>query len=987
MHTFDQIRESARETGWFGFDLECESITDNPRDAVNPRKCRITHIALSTPKHSACYNVGPESTALMVELLTDPRLKNLVQNSRYDYQVLHWTNTLTIDKIQSKLCDTLGLGWMIDEEEPHGLKYMVQKYCNMKMTTYDEVMATSDTAIAYNNLNARHSAMRKVYDKSWISKVPKRPYPNFDSPLTSRAAVRRQLRADGASIVEAKEQVEALWSEDCREEYRVWFEGVIRSEAEHKKRLEARMDEDMKKYARGDAARLFNLYRALAKRLRKEQLDQIVYIEMAVVMESIKMQIHGMPMNLDVLRNVGAVLDPLIEQFKASLYDMAKQEFNPGSSDQLRRIFFIENGIIPPPDKVLNFKDGLEMMVPKLTPAGQKWFRAWQTGEKVIWEEDEEPKEFRDFDIADFGTYPEILLKKYLASDTVVLERIAHPMAQEVLNYRVAAKLKTTYIDGFITSVEESGDGRIHGSFNPWGTDTGRFSCVHSRTLVDTDKGLIPISEINAEHEVVKVRTHTDKYQPVRRVFSKGEALMYNVVLYTGASIVCTADHEFATPDGWAKTEDLIAHGEICISERSTYENVNEPEESRRWQAARIKSIKEVGTFEVWDMEVENDGSYVAAGFINHNSSAPNLQNIPSRGKSAAFHPDIQKIGPSLRTAFVAPEADDLAPEGYKLIVGDHSQIELRLIACMCDEQNLKDIYLEHVEIGGTLYYTGDVHQRTADAVGSSRKDAKAVNFGFNYGMGPEKYAKQNRIFIPGTVEYDIPKCAAFRTGFFRAYKNIQGYMRALGNGFRYNNVKKFATIGKRIRHFYKNDSVAPGRILNAKIQGSGADLLKYNIYIIAKYLYERYPGLQLIGQVHDEIIYVVPARFAEEAARAIKYVMEFIWYPMDIPILASVKACDTWAAKDDDSSCEAGTFFARIEGENRLFTNDNWSEFMEADRAGLVELKSSCAVLTHNEVAEWRDLIPSEFPRVVQAAGSSIISRKEYERQQQSGK
>lgn len=397
----------------------------------------------------------------------------------------------------------------------------------------------------------------------------------------------------------------------------------------------------------------------------------------------------------------------------------------------------------------------------------------------------------------------------------------------------------------------------------------------------------------------------------------------------------------------------------------------------------KIKSIKSIGQHVVWDLTVEEDHSYKVGSFINHNSSGPNLQVLPSRGKPGNYHPAVQKKGPELRLAFTAPPPDEVSPEGYSLLVTDHSQIELRTIAHFSGDENLTAVYLEYEKFCGVKYYIGDVHQKTADEVNCARKDAKSINFGFNYGMGAPKYAVQNRVFLEGTKDYDYEKCNRFRTGFFKTYRNIEQFMNYCGAAYK-SGERTFPTLAGRLRHFYNGDRLgfnpAKGQILNSIIQGSAGDILKYVIYIVRKYLYPRYPGLQLIGQIHDELVYVLPNKYAEELGVLIKYVMEYPWYPLDVPILATAKVCESWGAKDDDNIPEVGVYYARINGEQRLFTADNWDEFLAADAAGTVEVKAAAAQLTEEQVAFCKTIIPHDPPpkQRPEPGKTRVMSRQE---------
>lgn len=335
-------------------------------------------------------------------------------------------------------------------------------------------------------------------------------------------------------------------------------------------------------------------------------------------------------------------------------------------------------------------------------------------------------------------------------------------------------------------------------------------------------------------------------------------------------------------------------------------------------------------------------------------SNEPNLQNIPSRKKGEDYDERVQGIGPRIREAF------SCSP-GKVMIVVDQSQIELRIIAHFCGEKSMIDIYKEGVEIDGTFYYTGDIHSRTSKQLAIPRKLAKNVNFGFNYGMGANKFARQIRL-MDDSGEYDIHRAKAWRDGFFRTYPGIPAYIEYLTEQWE-KGVRHFKMLSGRKRHF-RDEPTTGGKILNAKVQGSSADLLKLSMLIIDRYVKPACPSLEMIFQVHDELGFQCDPTEAELAGKLIKYVLEHPWYSLTVPVLASAKICESWAAKDDDNVPEIGSYYAAIKGEGgRVFTKDNWSEFIALDSARKVDIKSATAMLTPADIAECRRYVPTTIP------------------------
>ena len=827
MVELQQIVADAIATGSFSWDLETESITDNPRDVLDPFYARPTEVAIATANYKGCWDATPEVLNALVGLLTNPNLWALVFNLKYDHAVLHHSEILKHKDLTAKPLDLFLLVCMVDEEDLHGLKHSVKKFLNIKMIEYADVTKNSAHAKKLSRIQDKHAQYSKMLSM-WRAKTPKRPWPTWKDPLHSRTAISKKLREADPELkaAQAKELVADLFGEDYYEEFEDWLHEQMVGDTDTIAECKAEISKHMKVYAADDAGYLFDLLNAVMPILQDEATHHIIPVEMAVAMEVLDMHIYGMPIDRSVLEGIETQIDNVIEELEAEVYELAGQEFNIGSTPQLREIVFDVLGVEPPADRVFKRGTPQEQRIPAFTKKGIALLDELR--------KNRDPGLY-DMDCRNLDSIP-TELREYLAVGAVVLERLSHPIGQAVLNYRSVAKLKSTYIDGSYKALDKWNDGRIHGIFNSHNTKTFRFS-----------------------------------------------------------------------------------------------------------------------------------------------SNSPNLQNIPSRAKSSAYPDNIRKLGPAIREAFVAPPPDEVSPEGYCLLVTDHSQIELRLIAHFSKDKNLNRVYNQHTVVGDTRFYTGDIHQMTSELVGCGRKEAKSSNFGLAYGMKPRKFALQNRVFVEGTYEYDVDKCLRLTKGWFKSYKGVDRILAECGQLLEDEGVRHFKTIAGRKRHFYNKDRnaqyVAPGMVLNSVIQGSSADILKYVIYIVRRYLYPLYPGLRLIGQVHDEVIFAVPNLFKEELGLLLKFVMEYPWYPLSVPILASAKLSHSWGAKDNDEIAEIGTFYAKIDGEERLFTEDNWDEFLAADEAGLVEEKAACGHLTPEQFEWCKTVIPIELPPKPKRRNTNVVS------------
>jgi len=281
----------------------------------------------------------------------------------------------------------------------------------------------------------------------------------------------------------------------------------------------------------------------------------------------------------------------------------------------------------------------------------------------------------------------------------------------------------------------------------------------------------------------------------------------------------------------------------------------------------------------------------------------PNVQQIPSKKKPQEYDKRIQALGKHIRGAF-------RAPPGMKYIVGDLSQIELRLIAHVTEDTNLLTVYNEYTDYEGLRFYTGDIHAKTSAAVGVPRSLAKNLNFGVCYGISAGGFARNARLYKAGTRDFDFDSARTFRNQFMSLYCGLQATLDHLkwarNQSFP---QERFQLLSGRYRHFPKEENAAPGKILNSIIQGSAADILKVVVWALDTFVVKvpEFAGAELIMQVHDEVAMYAPEPIAEQVGVLMKYIMEIPWFRVLVPVLASVKVCDDWAQKDDDNTPEIG--------------------------------------------------------------------------------
>ncbi len=260
-------------------------------------------------------------------------------------------------------------------------------------------------------------------------------------------------------------------------------------------------------------------------------------------------------------------------------------------------------------------------------------------------------------------------------------------------------------------------------------------------------------------------------------------------------------------------------------------------------------------------------------------SSDPNLQNIPVRTED----------GRKIRRAFVAGP-------GTKLVSADYSQIELRLLAEIAGIEPLQKAFRDGL----------DIHAMTASEMfgvpvkgmpPEIRRRAKAINFGIVYGISA--FGLANQLGIPRD------EAAAYIKKYFERFPGIRDYIEttkefAKRNGYvetlfgRKCHYPEIKASNASIRSF--NERAA----INARLQGSAADIIRRAMIRIEGELAKHKLAAQMLLQVHDELVFEVPEAEVEKSLPVIKRVMEDAPLPavsLSVPLQVEAHAADNWDA------------------------------------------------------------------------------------------
>lgn len=273
------------------------------------------------------------------------------------------------------------------------------------------------------------------------------------------------------------------------------------------------------------------------------------------------------------------------------------------------------------------------------------------------------------------------------------------------------------------------------------------------------------------------------------------------------------------------------------------------------------------------DHRVHTNFSQTTAATGRLASVNPNLQNIPIRTLR----------GQQIRGAFVANP-------GNKLIAADYSQIELRLIAAISEEENMIKAFQNgediHASTASKLF-----HIPLEEVTKTQRSQAKTVNFGILYGQGAFALAEQTGLSRKEAKE--------MIESYFETYPNLKKYM---GNQVvKAQEMGYVETILNRKRHLKDINSEnfvvkahAERNAVNAPIQGSAADVIKLAMIKIDEQLTKQNLKTKMLLQVHDELVFEAPEEELKTVTALIKKEMETA-YETTVPLLVEVGVGDNW--------------------------------------------------------------------------------------------
>ena len=256
-------------------------------------------------------------------------------------------------------------------------------------------------------------------------------------------------------------------------------------------------------------------------------------------------------------------------------------------------------------------------------------------------------------------------------------------------------------------------------------------------------------------------------------------------------------------------------------------------------------------------------------------SSDPNLQNIPTR----------TELGHQVRKGFVSDK-------GQLLVSVDYSQIELRVVAHMSQDQAMLDAFRHDMDIHAATaaaIYNVPIEEVTKD----QRRHAKAINFGLIYGM--------SAFGLSRSTDLTLAEAENFVKTYFERFPGVKSYLdsirkQAANDGY-------VETMLGRRRYFpnLKNPVNAQLKAreereaINAPVQGTAADILKIAMIQLKPAIEKAHLKAKMLIQVHDELVLECPQDELDATIKLVKDIMEHA-YKLDIPLSTDARYGSNWA-------------------------------------------------------------------------------------------
>lgn len=463
------------------------------------------------------------------------------------------------------------------------------------------------------------------------------------------------------------------------------------------------------------------------------------------------------------------------------------------------------------------------------------------------------------------------LAKKYLGYDTVKYEEVAGKGAKQISFSQVDLDTACRYAaeDADVTL-------RLHHALWPLLEGEPKLRKVYEDIeipLVPVLAGmeqrgvLIDVNELRKQSQQLGKRMHElqqEAWKSAGREFNLDSPKQLQAILFDELGLPV----KLKTPTGQPSTNEEAL--EAIAEEHALPGLILDYRGLAKLRSTYTEKLAEIVNPRTGRVHTSYHQGAVATGRIS--STDPNLQNIPVRTEE----------GRRIRQAFIAPE-------GWRVMAADYSQIELRIMAHLSGDEGLLRAFHEG----------GDIHRATAaevfglepDAVTSNqRRAAKAINFGLMYGMSAFGLARQ--------LGVDRGEASDYMARYFSRYPGVHAFMDATRERAHRDGYVE-TLFGRRLyleNLQSRNQALRAGAeraAVNAPMQGTAADIIKRAMIAVAAWLKDR-DDAHMLMQVHDELVFEVRADAVDTVREAIRQRMSGA-AELRVPLVVDVGVGKNW--------------------------------------------------------------------------------------------
>jgi DNA polymerase-1 len=463
------------------------------------------------------------------------------------------------------------------------------------------------------------------------------------------------------------------------------------------------------------------------------------------------------------------------------------------------------------------------------------------------------------------------LAKKYLGYDTVKYEEVAGKGAKQISFSQVDLDTACRYAaeDADVTL-------RLHHALWPLLEGEPKLRKVYEEIEIPLvpvlasmeQRGvLIDVNELRKQSQQLGKRMHElqqDAWKSAGREFNLDSPKQLQAILFDQLGLPA----KLKTPTGQPSTNEEAL--EAIAEEHALPRLILDYRGLAKLRSTYTEKLAEIVNPRTGRVHTSYHQGAVATGRIS--STDPNLQNIPVRTEE----------GRRIRQAFIAPE-------GWRVLAADYSQIELRIMAHLSGDEGLLRAFQEG----------GDIHRATAaevfglepDAVTSNqRRAAKAINFGLMYGMSAFGLARQ--------LGVDRGEASDYMARYFSRYPGVHAFMDATRERAHRDGYVE-TLFGRRLyleNLSSRNQALRAGAeraAVNAPMQGTAADIIKRAMIAVAAWLKDR-DDAHMLMQVHDELVFEVRADAVDTVRDAIRQHMSSA-AELHVPLVVDVGVGKNW--------------------------------------------------------------------------------------------